>query len=91
MPTSRPIFFAAGPLGKIAAVRYWKRAAAGLIDKPQAVIDIGSSLDPWIHGGAATRRYHRKASDTRDRVCWWRKEDVTASPGPMDHTVKAFP
>lgn len=91
MDETRPIFMAAGPLGKVAAVRYWKRAVAGLIERPQSIVDIGSSLDPWIHAGAATRGYHKKGSETRGKICWWRDEDrPTANPGPMDHTVKGF-
>jgi hypothetical protein len=61
----RPMLVAAGPLSCILIHEYWRRA-----ERRQIVVDVGSALDPALHG-RLTRRYHRPGSPTSGRVCMW--------------------
>lgn len=61
----RPILVAAGPLSCILIHQYWLRAP-----RKQVIIDIGSSLDPILHG-RPTRAYHREEHVNRRKVCIW--------------------
>ena len=63
----RPILVAAGPLSCILIHRYWQYAP-----RPQVIIDIGSALDPVIHG-RATRNYHHQGSPNASKCCIWCK------------------
>jgi hypothetical protein len=60
-----PIFVAAGPAGNIIVHEYWKRGP-----RNRTIVDVGSTLDPWIHG-AATRGYHHPDHPNRKKVCVW--------------------
>lgn len=63
---SKLILVAAGPVKCELILRYWEAAK----DK-QIVVDVGSALDPIIHG-KGTRRYHTKGSPTSIRSCVWK-------------------
>lgn len=60
----KPILVAAGPASNIIIHQYWSRGGG------QAVLDIGSSLDPEIHG-IETRSYQMLDSVCRNKVCYW--------------------
>jgi len=63
----RPIFVAAGPCANVIVHRYWQRQDP---DKRVTILDIGSILDPTIHG-QATRRFHDSTSDEQRHRCDW--------------------
>ncbi len=60
-----PIFVAAGPAANIIIHRYWQTAK-----NRQVIVDIGSALDPYLHG-RATRGYHDPNHPNRKKVCTW--------------------
>lgn len=76
-----PLFVSAGPAAKIIIHRYWSRSRAHIseysddaayprdFDHRHTVIDIGSALDPYIHGGPR-RGYQTQKSEER-KVCVW--------------------
>lgn len=61
----RPIFVAAGPAAEVIIHRYWQTAP-----QKQIIMDVGSTLDPQIHG-FATRAYHDRGSLYGKRICCW--------------------
>lgn len=63
----RPVFVAAGPCANVIIHRYWQRQDPG---KRVPIIDIGSILDPTIHG-KPTRRFHDPNSDELRHRCDW--------------------
>jgi len=63
----KPIFVAAGPIKCGLIYDYWTQVPE---ENRQIIIDIGSSLDPMIHG-RATRRYQKPGTDTSTRTCVW--------------------
>jgi hypothetical protein len=63
--STKPILVAAGPVKCKLILDYWR-----LAKNKQIVVDIGSTLDPIIHG-KETRRYHSPDSPTASRVCTW--------------------
>jgi hypothetical protein len=62
-----PILLIAGPAGAAIAWTYWRLAAA---KERQTIIDVGSALDPWIHG-RRTRGYHNPDHPNRTQRCRW--------------------
>lgn len=62
----RPILLAAGPLGAVIANRYWHISTSR-----QSIVDIGSALDPLLHG-RSTRNYLYEGHPNRRKHCtWW--------------------
>jgi hypothetical protein len=60
-----PIAVAAGPAGCIIVHEFWKRSS-----RQRTIIDIGSTLDPIIHG-QQTRGYHQLDHPNRKKMCEW--------------------
>ena len=60
-----PIIVAAGPIGKSIIYDYWKHAP-----RRQVIIDIGSVLDPQLHG-RASRNYHNPHHADAKKICKW--------------------
>lgn len=65
----KPILVAAGPASNIIIHQYWSRGGV------QAVLDVGSSLDPEIHG-IKTRSYQMPETACYNKVCQWSSPDV---------------
>lgn len=63
----RTILVAAGPASNIIIHRYWTTCPA---EKRRVICDIGSALDPWLHG-RFTRGYHDPSHPNRKKVCVW--------------------
>lgn len=64
LESEKPIFCAAGPMTNIIAHQYLLQGGE------MPFIDIGSCLDPFIHG-MGTRGYHYPGSETGMRACHW--------------------
>ncbi|MDE2101139.1 MAG: hypothetical protein KGL39_28080 [Patescibacteria group bacterium] len=62
-----PILVSAGPAAKIIVHRFWEQFQYDC-DRP-CVIDIGSALDPYIHG--APRRGYQTQKPEERKVCVW--------------------
>ena len=62
-----PILVAAGPFANVIVHQYWIAQAP---DKRQPIVDIGSALDPWIHGDI-TRSYQHPKNAHRKREYVW--------------------
>lgn len=63
-----PILVAAGPASEIIIHRYWTQCKP---ESRQVIADIGSILDPILHG-QRTRGYHDPECSSRKRICYWR-------------------
>lgn len=60
----KPILVAAGPASNVIIHQYWIKGGS------QAVLDVGSSLDPEIHG-IKTRSYQMPETVCYNKVCTW--------------------
>lgn len=66
---TKTILVAAGPASNIIIHRYWTKCP---LEKRRVICDIGSALDPWLHG-KFTRGYHDPKHPNRKKVCVWTK------------------
>ena len=64
---TKTILVAAGPASNIIIHLYWTRCP---VEKRRVICDIGSALDPWLHG-RLTRGYHDPKHPNRKKVCVW--------------------
>lgn len=63
----RPILLCAGPAAAIIAREYWQRAP---VESRQTILDVGSALDPKVHG-RATRHFQLPGTPLRSHHCSW--------------------
>ncbi len=62
-----PILVAAGPAASVIIHQYWQRQTPEL---RVPIIDVGSSLDPLVHG-VSTRPIHHPLAREHRRTCTW--------------------
>jgi len=71
LEVDRPILVAAGPLANVIVHQYW---LAQTPSRRQPIIDIGSALDPWIHGSITRGYQHPKNAHRKREYVWHWKE-----------------
>lgn len=85
---TRPILLCAGPAAAIIVHEYWQRAP---IESRQTILDVGSALDPVVHG-RQTRHFQRPEGKRllSHRCSWsvsvpWAKPPRPVAKGWRDH------
>ena len=63
--TNKLFLFACGPFGNMLAHQLWES------NKKNTYLDIGSTLNLWLHSEGFIRDYYKDGSHYQNKVCVW--------------------